>query len=172
MIDYIKKIQKKAGHDLEAGEQILDARVISPAGHALRGAVGGAVFANLGTGAKMIADRRARNIDSAQRAAIEARGGMAADFPTGKCYFTLTDRRILVHSFGAMSGAPKDLLAAYPLTDFAGIDAKQGKLISKMTLVMADGTSVPLEVYKGGGDPANLVGAFNQAIERIAASLG
>ena len=172
MFDPIKKVQKKAGHDLEAGEQILDARVVQPAGLAMRQAVSGAAFAHIGGGAKVLMDRRTARYSNAQRAEIEGRGGMAADFPTGKCFFTLTDRRVLVHSFAAMTGAPKDLLAAYPLTDFAGIEAKQGKLISKMTLVMADGSTVPLEVFKGGGDPANLVAAFNQTIERIAASPG
>ena len=68
-----------------------------------------------------------------------------------KCFFTLTDRRVLVHSFAALTGAPKDLLAAYPLTDFASLETEKGTLVSKLTLWMADGTSVPLDVFRGGG---------------------
>ncbi|BAN00497.1 hypothetical protein [Ilumatobacter coccineus] len=171
MIDLIKKVTKKAGHDLEPGEQVLDARIIQPAGQALRQAVAAGAFAQLGSTAKVVMDRRTAKFTNEQRAELEAAGGMAADFPSAKCYFTLTDRRVLVHSFGVLAGAPKDLLVTYPLTDFAGIEAQKGKLIGKMTLYMADGSSVPLDIFKGGGDPAELVQRFNDAIARAAASL-
>ncbi len=169
MVDLIKKVQKKAGGDFEPDETILDARVIQPEGQAMRQALSAGAFVNFGAGAQALMDRHSKKRESEQRAAIEETGGLAAEFPTAKCFFTLTDRRVLVHSFAAMSGAPKELLVTYPLTDFAGIDAEQGKLISKMTLVMVDGSTVPLNVFKGGGDPAKLVDAFNEAIERVAA---
>ena len=169
MVDLIKKVQKKAAGDIEAGETILDARVIQPEGQAMRQALGAGAMVNFGVGARALVDRYAARKDAEQRASIEETGGLAAEFPTGKCFFTLTDRRVLVHSFAAMSGNPKDLLATYELTEFAGIDAERGKLISKMTLVMVDGSTVPLNIFKGGGDPAALVDAFNAAIERIAA---
>lgn len=170
MIDLIKKVTKKAGHDLEPGETVIDARVIQPAGQAMRQAMAAGAFAHFGTGAKILMDRREAGYTNEQRAQLEAAGGMAAEFPAAKCFFTLTDRRVLVHSFGAMAGAPKDLLMAYPLTEFAGIEAAKGKLIGTMTLYMADGSSVPLNVFKGGGDPADLVQRFNDAIERVAVS--
>ncbi|CAN5835938.1 hypothetical protein BH23ACT10_BH23ACT10_22910 [soil metagenome] len=62
-----------------------------------------------------------------------------------------------------MTGSPKDLRATYPLTDFATMEGKQGKLVSKLTMWMADGSAVELDVMKGGGDPNNFVEAFNAA---------
>lgn len=170
MIDLIKKFKKKAGHDLEAGEEVLDVRVIQPAGQAMRQAVAAGAFAHYGSGAKLLMDRRTAKFSNEQREQLEAAGGMANDFPSAKCFFTLTDRRVLVHSFGVMAGAPKDLLATYPLTDLAAMDAEAGKLIGKLNLYMADGSSVPLNVFKGAGDPAELVQRFNAAIENIAAT--
>ena len=164
MVDFIKKVQKKAGSDLEAGETILDARVVAPAGQAMRQAIAGGAF-QYGAAARIVAQRHAAAGDRRHDEAMDAQGGLAAGFPTAKCFFTLTDRRVLVHSFSAMTGSPKELLATYPLTEFAGMEAQQGKLISKLTLIMADGTTVPLDVFKGGGDPQDLIDAFNSTVE-------
>jgi len=166
MVDFVKKVQKKAGHDLLTGEVILDARVIQPAGSAFRNAVAAGAMSH--TGALM--DHRIQRWRTSQQnrsqAAVEASGGLAVDFPTSKCFLTLTDKRVLVHSFASMTGSPKDLLASYELKDLAGMGGEQGKLVSKLNLFFADGSSVPLDVMKGGGDPQKLVDAFNQALTK------
>ena len=166
MVNFAKKVQKKAAQDL-AGEPILDARVVQPAGLTMRNAILAGVTQQAGA---LIGSRVAQwqaERSGAERQAIEDAGGMAVHFPTDKCFFTLTDRRVLVHSFAAMSGNPKDLLATYGLADFAGMDAEQGKLVSKLTLYFADGSSMPLDVMKGGGDPQALVEAFNGALAAL-----
>lgn len=167
MVNFVKKVQKAAGSDLEPGEQILDARVIQPAGQAMRNAIVAGATRQVSATAHARMDRWRRDRNAADRADQATSGEMAAGFPEGKCFFTLTDRRVLVHSFAAMSGNPKDLLATYPLTDFAEMEAAAGKLVSKLTLHMADGSSVPLDVMKGGGDPQNLVNAFNTALAAL-----
>lgn len=167
MVNFIGKVQKKAGHDLLADETILDARVIQPAGMTVRNAI----IAGVTQQTNAVIDQRIQRwrfrAENADRAEVEASGAMAAEFPTAKCFFTLTDRRVLVHSFAAMTGNPKELLATYDLTDFAGMEAAAGKLVSKLTLYMADGSNVPLDVMKGGGDPQALVDAFNAALARF-----
>ncbi len=166
MVDYVKKVQKKAGADLVEGEPILDARVVQPAGQTVRNAFSSAVLQQTGGIIDARVQRWRFKEQNAARAETAASGAMAAAFPTDKCFFTLTDRRVLVHSFAAMTGSPKDLLATYHLTDFAGMEAAAGKLVSKLTLYMADGSTVPLDVMKGGGDPQKLVDAFNSALAR------
>jgi|GEM_PF-2281604 len=166
MVDFVKKVQKKAGHDLVPGETIFDARVVQPAGSAFRNAIAAGAMQH--TGALMdyrISRWRAASESSAQ-AALEDTGGMAARFPTSKCFLTLTDQRVLVHSFSSMTGNPKDLLGTYALGDFAGMEGDQGKLVGKLHLFFADGSTVPLDVMKGGGDPQNLVDHFNGALAR------
>lgn len=166
MVDYIKKVQKKASGDLVEGEPILEARVVQPAGVTMRNAFSAAVMQQTGAMIDYRIQKWRQKNERAANASTAATGDLAAGFPTSKCFFTLTDRRVLVHSFGAMTGGPKDLLATYPLTDFAGMDSKAGKLVSKLTLVMVDGSTVPLDVLKGGGDPQKLVDAFNGAVAR------
>ena len=170
MVDYAKKLRKSVGDDFEAGEEILDARIVQPAGTAFRQAMAGGAFAQFGSGAKILVERYNAQHDNAERSRLDDQGGMAAALPTKKCYFTLTDRRVMMHSFGTMSGAPKELLVSHPLTDFAGMDAAKGKLVSKLTLWFVDGSTMTFDVFKGGGDPADLVASFNQAIERTAAT--
>ncbi len=166
MVDFVKKVQKKAAGDLLEGEPILDARVVQPAGTTMRNAFSAGVTQQSGGIVDLRVQRWRLKAENAARAEVVAGGAMAAGFPTDKCFFTLTDRRVLVHSFAAMTGSPKDLLAVYPLTDFAGMDAAAGRLVSKLTLHMADGSTVPLDVMKGGGDPQTLVDAFNNALAR------
>lgn len=172
MLDPIEKVRVYAGRDLQPGERIRAARVVQPAALAARRAVAGGAFAHFGAGAKILMDRAAAKYTNEQRAAMERRGGMAVGFPTGRCFLTLTDRRVLVHSFDTMAAAPKDLLFAHGLTEFAGIDAPRRAPNAHVTLVMADGSSVPLEVFAGGGEPEDLADAFNDAIERVARSSG
>ncbi len=166
MVDFVKKVQKKAGGDLVEGEPILDARVVQPAGKTMRNAFSAAAIQHTGAFIDYRIQRWRSRAENSANAGVAASGAMAAGFPTDKCFFTLTDRRVLVHSFGAMTGAPKDLLATYHLTEFAGMEAAAGKLVSKLTLFMADGSTVPLDVMKGGGDPQRLVDAFNTALAR------
>lgn len=167
MVDFAKKVRKKASGDLSDGEEILDARVVQPAGKTFRNAFSAGAM----QGVNAAIDGRIQHwrirAEQSDQADVDATGMMAAAFPTDKCFFTLTDRRVLVHSFSAMSGNPKDLLATYALTDFAGMDAVAGKLVSKLTLYMIDGSTVPLDVMKGAGDPQTLVDAFNLAVERF-----
>ncbi len=167
MVNFIGKVQKKAGHDLTEGETILDARVVQPAGMTVRNAVASGITQQGNAFIDQRVQRWRIRAEQTKRAEVESGGEMAAAFPTAKCFFTLTDRRVLIHSFSAMTGNPKDLLATYELTDFAGMDAAAGKLVSKLTLYMADGSSVPLDVMKGGGDPQALVEAFNSALARL-----
>lgn len=166
MVDFAKKVQKKAAADLLDAEVILDARVVQPAGKTMRNAFSSGVLRQTGALIDWRVQRWRERAEHAARAGVEGSGAMAAAFPTDKCFFTLTDSRVLVHSFSAMSGNPKELLATYPLTDFAGMDAAAGKLVSKLTLYMADGSAVPLDVMKGGGDPQRLVDAFNATLSR------
>lgn len=166
MVNFAKKVQNKAGHDLETGEQILDARVVQPAGQALRNAAVAGAARQVSAGMTYRMNRWQDRRDAEHQAQVAATGALAAGFPEGKCFFTLTDRRVLVHSFAAMSGNPKDLLATYPLTDFADMEASGGALVGKLTLTFADGSSVPLDVMKGGGDPKKLAEAFQAALTR------
>lgn len=166
MVNFVKKVHKKAGHDLVAGETILDARVVQPAGKTMRDAISAGVMVHTGAVIDARLARWRAQAENEAAAAILQNGGMAAQFPTEKCFFTLTDRRVLIHSFAAMTGSPKELLTTHHLTDFASMEAAQGKLVSKLTLFFADGSSVPLDVMKGGGDPVSLVDAFNAALAR------
>jgi len=168
MVNFVKKVKKKAAGDLLPGEKILDARVVQPAGTTVRNAF--AAGTRQMVRGSMTDYRIAAWYNRAERerqADVDSAGGMAVDFPTSKCFFTLTDQRVLVHSFSAMTGSPKDLLATYSLNDFAGMEGQQGKLVSKLTLAMIDGSTVALDVMKGGGDPQTLVDAFNQALPAV-----
>jgi len=167
MVDFAKKVKKKAGGDLLEGEPILDARVVQPAGKTMRNAIAAGVMVHTGAALDLRIQRWRSRAENKAQAEVEASGAMATDFPTDKCFFTLTDRRVLVHSFSAMSGNPKDLLATYDLTEFAGMESSKGKLVSKLTLFMIDGSSVPLDVMKGAGDPQTLVDAFNNAVAQF-----
>ncbi len=166
MVDFAKKVRKKAGGDLVDGEPILEARVVQPAGQALRIAMSAAAWWQTGAVTRVVIRDRLAQAERAKQEEVAETGAMAATFPVEKCFFTLTDRRVLLHSFAAMTGSPKDLLVTYHLKEFAGMDAKAGKLTGKLTLYMIDGSTVPLDVMKGGGDPQKLVDEFNTALAR------
>ena len=145
-----------------------EARVVMPAGMALRQATVAGTSQFLGAG--IVAARLQRagaRADASVAREQAAQGGLASRFPTEKCFVSVTDRRMLVHSFGAMTGSPKNLLAEFAISDVVGIETATGKLTGKLTLWMADGTAVPLDVFKGGGDPADFSTAFEAVRSRL-----
>ncbi|CAN5835974.1 hypothetical protein BH23ACT10_BH23ACT10_22920 [soil metagenome] len=83
MVNFVKKVRKRAAADLNDDEEVLDARVVMPAGHAMRQAAVAGVNQHLNALARNRMERHQRNWEAGQRHAVEDTAGMAVDFPPG-----------------------------------------------------------------------------------------
>ncbi|HUG82931.1 MAG TPA: hypothetical protein VMM13_00115 [Euzebya sp.] len=142
MVDFTKKVRNKAADTFEPGEQVQVSVVVQPQGDALKHAVAGGVGGLLGAG---IASAVGKG-----KSSPAPEGTWASQFPRAKVFMTVTDQRVAVHSFGAMTGSPKDLVLSIPRDAVAGLQVSKGKVVHKATLAFTDGSNVLLDVLRGG----------------------
>lgn len=145
MANWTKKLGKAAAGDLEAGERIAVALFLQPAGttarsigHGLGGAVGAAIASRSG--------------DAESRDELVTDRGLAAAMPATATVVGITDRRLLVYGHSSLSGKPKQLRLALPLTDLAGVDVTQRKASHEVVLRFADETAAIYEAPRVGND--------------------
>jgi hypothetical protein len=150
MVDMVKKVHKKGGELLNAGETVLGAATVTEAGQFKKsvafGAIGGAVGAAVGHAMKGKGD--------------EADAGTMADsWPQMKqSILALSDQRWILFEQGMMSGGPKSVVAEWPHSAIQGIEIEKGKLTSKLNVIFSDGSAAQVEAVKGA-KPEKLVEA-------------
>ena len=155
MVDIAKKVRKHAAETLEPGEQVIEAAIISPRGAATRQAVAGGVGGLVGMGIAAAIDKK--NNSGAPEA---PQGSWADQFPKQKVFLTITDRRVVVHKFGEMSGRPKELLGWIPRDAVAGMQVEKGKVAHKGVIGFTDGSVYEIDILRGGGEPDRLTRAM------------
>lgn len=133
MADWVKRIHRFRGEDLDPGEQVRAAVLLHPSGNSRRlsaGAVGGV----LGV---LIAARVGR---AGRERPVAPAGGVAATIPDGPLVVGVTDTRILVFGQSATSGRPTVLRVVLARDAVASIDVGTG-VFRDVTFAFADGTS-------------------------------
>ena len=73
---------------------------------------------------------------------------MAVDIPAGKAVLGVTNQRLLVFGHSALSGKPKGLKAAFPIDQVQSITQEMGKMIGKLIVTFADGTTIDFDIVK------------------------
>jgi hypothetical protein len=132
MGNWANKISKAAAGELQPGEQVVAGMFVQPLGSSSRmvgAATGGLVGAAL-----------ASKLRTKDDGTLVSDTGSAASLPDQKLAIGLTDRRLLVYSFGGLMGKPKELLTSLDRSALAGVDVQNGKLANRVTLVFADGS--------------------------------
>ena len=161
MGDYSKKLAKKAAEDLEPGEQLHAAsRALAPGAlKSISFSAGGAV--GLGAAGVMAADAATSGdvADGKQQAE-------AMELPLAtQMALAVTDSRLMVYSRSALTGRAKDLLGSVPLDRIESMTAATGKMKDSLTLAVAGGESIELDIVKvDGAEP--LATAFSRATGR------
>lgn len=152
LINITKKVAKAAGR-LGIDERVEAACTTNPTGtmkvmlaKELSGLAGAAIASRGGSTGATATDT--------------ALAGMADAFPTGRCFLTLTEHRLLAISMSAMTGGPKTIVAEWHRTDVAALIVEKGALAAPLQIAFADGTAVVVEGAKGT-DPGGLDRAFN-----------
>lgn len=153
MPDFVKKIQKARGEDLQAGEVLEAATIGQPSGTFSRQAMGGLLGV---LAAKKVADKR-------QEATIAGGDtGMAAAVPANQqIVIGLTDRRLLFFVQSVMSGNPKELAAAFELRDVHEITLEKHRMTYSLVVRFVDNSARLLECVKMAR-PQDLVNAFDK----------
>lgn len=155
MIDWVKKITKAVGDDLEPGEQLQVGVLLQPSGTTMRMA---AV-----QGGGLIGAAIAAKVSKTDTAELRDDVGTAATLPAGQALVVgVTDRRVAVWSHGKLSGKPKDFVTSIPFEAIAGVDIEKRKATYAVTLVFSDGTGRLFESPRMGTDPEALAAALNR----------
>lgn len=155
MPDFTKKVRKHAADTLEPGEQVLSAAVVAPRGSVTKQAIAGGVGGLVGAGIAAAVDKK-RNAGAADA----PQGSWAEQFPKKKVFMSVTDRRVVIHAFGEMSGRPKEILGWIPREAIAGLQIDKGRLAHPATLHFSDGSAYEMDVMRGT-DPAELAGLLS-----------
>lgn len=138
MSDLAAKVSKAVAEALQPGEDVIAATKAFPEGGVKALAVRTAMFGVVGGAIGAAISQKTDN-------------GVA---PAGRNGFAVgvTDRRVLVCSLSALTGAPKKLLAELPLHRVRAVERGQTKAMAmKMTtfaLALSDGTTQSFEVPK------------------------
>ncbi|NQV05601.1 hypothetical protein HQ535_03550 [bacterium] len=147
MPNFTKKVIKTMSGDLAADEEFKAATHTNPGGTGSR-SVGFGVGGVVGG---VIADRAGKK--RIEEHGDAHRSGMAEDFPSAPVVLALTNKRFLVYSFSQMKGAPKALIAEYPLSDIAAISMEKLKIVYRAVLQFSDGSVVDLDAGRATGAP-------------------
>jgi hypothetical protein len=154
MPDFVKKIKKARPDDLQAGEELVAATIGQPSGTFSRQVLGGVAGVMI---AKKMGEKRTATLEGADAS------GMAASVPADQQLVVgLTDRRMQFFEQGVMSGNPKEMVAAFPLTDVHEITLEKHKMTASLTIRFADNSARMLECVKMA-KPQDLVDAFAKA---------
>lgn len=147
-MDMSKKVTK-GEHGLADGEQLLGTVLLNPLGTTASmggGAAGGLVGHGVGA---LMANRKKKSETERLESEGATSDGMAATFPTGRNFLSVTDRRWVVHAIGTMSGKAKGLTGEFAHGDITGLNLDKGKLSSKLVLRFSDGGQLGLELPRG-----------------------
>lgn len=160
MPNYTKKVINNSASELAADEEYLGATYALPAGRFGR---------SVGFGAAGVVGSAVAEYSAHQRRTDLGEGvgtGMSAEIPEHQdVVLAVTNKRLLVFSFGRMKGVPKDLIAEYQLDEVTAIDAVPGKLMTRLTVSFADGSLADFEAQKIA-KPGELTQGFERATGR------
>ena len=142
MVDFAKKVQKKGAEHLHPGEEVVAAVPWQRPGSFGKqlaitsgGLVGAAIHA---------ATNRDKSDDTENEPAAAA-----ADAWDGKqAILAVTSQRVLLFSQGAMSGAPKDVVAEWSHDQVTGLHLVKQKLTHRVEMTFADGSTAEGEIVR------------------------
>ena len=122
------------------------------------GTIGKAVGRGVGgVGGKALASKLGGN-DSAE---LVTDAGIAATFKSGPNVIGPTNQRVLVYSYGSMSGKPKELETSIPARDVVGIDSAKQKASRRSVMRFSDGTARAYEAPRINNDREHFAEAVN-----------
>lgn len=152
MVDFAKKVQKKAMESLLPGEQVLAA-----APWQKRGALGKQVaFSSAGLVGAAVHAAANRNKDDAT-----AVTGPSADALNGRAaILAVTDHRVIAFSQTPMGGNPKDVIGQWEHREIDSLELDKNKLTYAATLRFADGSVAEGEFVRAA-KPEKLVDALS-----------
>ena len=155
-INVIKKIEKAKKNQLADDEHVVSGLIINDAGAIASGAVAGGTGGLLG----YFIGRKVQKKSSEKHQSDSSDSAMAAKIPSGQSIIGITNKRIAIYSWDAISGRAKNLVAEMKLGDVTVEDYKKGRMISKVTLSFKDGGKKTYDALKG-----NDIDAFIAAIK-------
>lgn len=152
MANWVKKIEKAVGGDLQPGEQVRAGVVVQPVGTAKKAMARGVG----GLAGAAIASRMGKGGEDAG----EATSGIADEFPESQLVLGITSTRLAVWGHSTMSGKPTGLKLSIPLGDVLGIETEPGKVTHRVTIRFADGSAAVFEAGRVGNDVEEFAAAI------------
>lgn len=151
MPDFVNKIKKFRGEDLQVGEVLEAATIGQPSGTFSRQAMGGLLGV---LAAKKVAEKRQESVNDSGDT------GLASAVPANQhIVIGLTDRRLLFFIQGAMSGNPKELAAVFERREVHEITLEKHKMTYSLVIRFVDNSARLFECVKMA-KPQDLVDAF------------
>ena len=151
MANWIKKADKALKNDLQPGETVDQAVFLQPCG-TMGAAVGKGVGGLVG---KALADRFGSDGDDT----LETDSGIAAEVGEAPLVLALTNQRLLVMGYSALSGKPKEVKASFSRTDLVDVQTEKQKASHHFVARFSDGTAREYEAPKLANDPEGFAAA-------------
>ena len=155
MASWTKKLNKVSQADLDPGEELIAAVFLQPAG-TMGKAVGSGVGGILG---KAVASKMGDS--SGSSAELVTDSGIAATIDDNPSVLGLTNQRVLLYSYGSMSGKPKELKMSIPANELAAIDTEKQKATHKLIMRFSDGSAKAFEAPRVNNDPEGFAATVN-----------
>lgn len=165
VVDFVKKIEKGCGDDLEAGEKVLATLFVQAVG-SVRRQVGAGFGAGLGGGfVERVAGSAAGEV-AGRRKTAKAAEEHGEDALTGRCVLCVTDRRFLVFDYntGMFSGKVEGLVVALA-HEQVSFELEMGKLTGTLAVMVEDGTDMAFDIVKTA-KPDEFIETFNSVAGR------
>ncbi len=157
MASWMKKLDKVSRGDLNPGEELIAAVFLQPMGTMTK-AVGQGVGGLIG---KAVASKMGGSANATATAELVTDSGIGSTFDDQPSVIGLTHQRVLVYSYGAMGGKPKDLKMWIAAMDLVSVDVEQQKATYRVVLHFRDGSAKVFEAPRVKNDPAGFATAVN-----------
>lgn len=157
MATWTKKLNKVSHGDLGPGEELISAVFLQPSG-TMGKAVGSGVGGIIG---KAVVSKLGSSSNGTDAAGLISDSGIAATVESGPIVIGITNQRLLMYSYGSMSGKPKELKMSIPAGDLVGIDTEKQKATHRFVMRFSDGTAKPYEAPRVNNDPEGFAEIVN-----------
>ncbi len=140
-----KKITKAKDPGLQDGEEVIAAMSKNDDGAIMKAAVSGGIGGLLGVfaGGKM-----QKKTDSKAETDSLKESAMTKKIPAGLGFFAVTNKRFLIYSHNAISGAAKELVDELPKGSVKIESVDKGKLASRVVMTFEDGGRKAFDIPK------------------------
>lgn len=157
MASWMKKLDKVSRGDLQPGEELIAAVFLQPGG-TMGQAVGRGVGGVIG---KAVASKLGSSSNGTATADLVTDSGIGSTFDDQPSVLGLTTQRVLVYSYGSMSGKPKDLKMWIPAADLVSVDTTKQKATHRFVMNFRDGSATVFEAPRVNNDPEGFATTVN-----------